>query len=79
MKVNKKLEILENLKYTMSKNTNAIDYVCNEITRLKSCLKYNPTDEIVQNKLHNLEYIRCTLYYLDEQYMIAFRSQGGRL
>lgn len=79
MKKVSNIEILNNLEETLKQNTNAIDYVENEINRVKDILSYNEYDYVSKDFLKNLEYIKFTLYYLDNQYMTAFKKCGGKV
>lgn len=79
MKKVSNIEILHNLESTLKKNTNALDYVENEINRLNDILAYNENDTISKEHLENLEYLKFTLYYLDKQYMKSFKSLGGKV
>lgn len=63
---NKKL--IESLRESLLLNSNAQDYVENEISKAKDILQYNEDDSIAKENLDNLNYIKFTLKFLEDSY-----------
>lgn len=74
-----KIEMQHKLKEAMEKNVIAIDFVEECIRDCDNLLGYNPDDEDAIYAKENLEYLKFTLYYLDNQYMKSFKQVGGKL
>lgn len=74
-----KIELQHELKDTLEKNVNAIDYIEECLNKCNDRLGYNENDTEAVFAKKNLEYIKFTLYYLDKQYMKAFKNVGGKL
>lgn len=68
MKKVSKLEQKNSLKQTLYYNSEALDYVQNEIARYENLYKYNEDDMQVLNILNILRYIEFSLKYLDDTY-----------
>lgn len=73
------IEIACKLREFMNLNISAIDYIDNQINRTKDILGYNDKDKIAKEHLKVLKYINFALYFLDEQYMKAFKDVGGKI
>lgn len=73
------LEVKNCLRESMELNVIAIDFIEEELKKYEDRLKYNEDDEEAKYNLNCLKYIKFSLYYLDRQYMKAFRKCGGKL
>lgn len=74
-----KIELIHSLKESVEKNSEALDYVQNEITRVSDRLEYVENDYVMEDTLKNLKYIEFTLQYLDSQYRKSLKQLGVRL
>lgn len=63
-----KLEKRNGLVQTLDYNTQALDYIENEINRYENFVKYNEDDKQSLNTLNVLKYIQFSLKYLDDMY-----------
>lgn len=72
-----KLEQRNALVQTLEYNSNALDYVENEINRFENFVKYNENDMQSLNTLNVLKYIQFSLKYLDDTYNKGLMLLGG--
>ena len=71
-----KEELKNCLLISIEHNTNALDFVQNELNHIEDVLKYNEHDEDYKKRHEVLEYIRFSLNYLDEQYQESLKKLG---
>lgn len=63
-----KEELKNSLLLSLEHNSDAIDYITNEISRFESYCKYNENDKTSVQTLTTLRYIKYSLDYLDKCY-----------
>ena len=71
-----KEELKNSLLQSLEYNSEALDYVENQIVRFEDLLKYNENDEASLNTLNVLKYIEFSLNYLDKSYNETLKSIG---
>lgn len=74
-----KEELKNILLVSIEHNTDAIDYISNEISRYENLLKYNDKDVDSTRNLTILRYIKYSLDYLDVCYSDNLKKIGVRL
>lgn len=79
VKTKNKAQICMSIKETLKHNTEALDYVTNELNRTKDMLMYNENDVDLLYKKKCLEYLSGTLYFLDDSYMKSLKQLGGKV
>lgn len=62
------IEKINELNQSLYYNTEALDFVQNEIFKYENLYKYNEEDNCVLNTLNILRYIQFSLKYLDDTY-----------
>lgn len=67
-----KQKLIKDLKYTIEKNQNALDCFVNELNRAKDRYAYTENEQD-KELVENLEYVVCTLSFLDDSYRTALR------
>lgn len=72
-----KIEKINSLKQTLYYNSEALDYLKNEISRYENFVKYNEDDTQALNTLNVLKYIEFSLKYLDDTYEKGLILLGG--
>lgn len=80
MKIKKNVskgELKASIIQSLEHNTEAIDYVENEINRLKDLLIYREKDEELSRVIKILEYIKFSLLYIDDCYNKSLKKIGG--
>lgn len=69
-------EKIHEILKTLEHNSDALDYVRNEIFRFDNMLKYNSEDYEVANIFKILKYIEFSLNYLDDCYNKSLDKLG---
>lgn len=72
-----RIEKINSLKQTLYYNSEALDYLKNEISRYENFVKYNEDDTQALNTLNVLKYIEFSLKYLDDTYEKGLILLGG--
>lgn len=72
-----KSQLRSSIIQSLEHNTNAVDYVENEINRFNDLLKYREEDVELSRTIHVLEYIKFSLLYLDDCYNKSLKKIGG--
>lgn len=71
------IEKINSLNQSLYYNTEALDYIQNEISRYENFVKYNEEDTQSLNTLNVLRYIEFSLKYLDDTYNKGLILLGG--
>lgn len=71
------IEKINGLNQSLYYNTEALDYIQNEISRYENFVKYNEEDTQSLNTLNILRYIEFSLKYLDDTYNKGLILLGG--
>lgn len=71
------IEKINCLNQSLYYNTEALDYIQNEISRYENFVKYNEEDTQSLNTLNILRYIEFSLKYLDDTYEKGLILLGG--
>lgn len=82
LKNNKQLskeELKNSLLISIEHNSDAIDYIANEISRYENLLKYNENDVDSTRNLTILRFIKYSLDYLDKCYSDNLKKIGVRI
>lgn len=69
-------ELINCLLQSLEYNTEALDYMKNEISRLEDLLKYNSNDAEVSRILKIYKYIEFSLKFLDDSYNESLKKLG---
>ena len=72
-----KLELRNNLIYSLEHNSIALDYIENSLSKAEDILKYNSDDKELLENVNTLKYIMFSLEYLDKQYNESLKRLGG--
>lgn len=71
------IEKINELNQSLYYNTEALDYIQNEISRYENFVKYNEEDTQSLYTLNTLRYIEFCLKYLDDTYNKGLILLGG--
>lgn len=72
-----KSELRASIIQSLEHNTDAVDYVQNELNRFNDLLKYRENDIELSRTIHILEYIKFSLLYIDDCYNKSLKKIGG--